>query len=78
MSLQLHKPDGRGGLVPSAPAARARDWRQDLSSRRWRPAPLGNSEMNPTSTRLAILFWVVLAAATFGLLLVGYGSHFWK
>jgi hypothetical protein len=33
--------------------------------------------MNPTSTAAAVAFWVVLAALTFALLLLGYGSHFW-
>jgi hypothetical protein len=33
--------------------------------------------MNPTSTFAAVAFWVVLAGLTFGLLLWGYGSHFW-
>jgi hypothetical protein len=46
-------------------------------SARWRVAPLGNTEMNPTSTFAAVAFWVALAALTFVLLLWGYGSHFW-
>jgi hypothetical protein len=33
--------------------------------------------MNPTSTLASVAFWVVLAGLTFGLLLWGYGSHFW-
>jgi hypothetical protein len=33
--------------------------------------------MNPTRTVVAVAFWAVLAAATFALLLWGYGSHFW-
>jgi hypothetical protein len=79
MTLQLHRPDGRGGLVPTPPPGRSRaeDWRKGLRSYRWRVAPLGNSEMNPTSTVASVAFWVVLAALTFGLLLWGYGSHFW-
>jgi hypothetical protein len=80
MTLQLHRPDGRGGLVPTPPPAghgRGEDWRKGLRSYRWRAARLRNSEMNPTSTPAAVAFWLVLAAATFGLLLVGYGSHFW-
>jgi len=79
MTLQLHRPDGRGGLVPSPPPGRSRaeDWRKSLRSYRWRAAPLRNSEMNPTSTPVAAAFWIVLASLTFGLLLLGYGSHFW-
>jgi hypothetical protein len=76
MTLQLHRPDGQGGLQP-APRTGA-DWRTDLRSRRWRAAPLRNSEMNPTSTRTAVLFWAALAGLTFVLLLVGYGTHFWR
>ena len=83
MTLQLHKPDGRGGLVPTPPPGKSRgktrteDWRASLRSGRWRAAPLRNSEMNPTSTFAAAAFWVCLAAMTFVLLLWGYGSHFW-
>jgi hypothetical protein len=33
--------------------------------------------MNPTSTIAAVVFWAGLAALTFGLLLWGYGTHFW-
>jgi hypothetical protein len=79
MSLQLHRPDGRGGLVPTPPPGRGRgeDWRASLKSPRWRVAALRNSEMNPTSTVAAVVFWVGLAALTFGLLLWGYGTHFW-
>jgi hypothetical protein len=80
MTLQLHRPDGTGGLVPTPPAGRSRaeDWRKGLRSYRWRAAPLRNSEMNPTSTLAAVTFWVVLAGLTFALLLIGYGSHFWR
>jgi len=78
MTLQLHRPDGRGGLVPTPPVKNgSEDWRKGLLSRRWRVAPLRNSEMNPTSTVAAVAFWVALAALTFALLLWGYGSHFW-
>jgi hypothetical protein len=34
--------------------------------------------MNPTSTAMAVVFWLGLAALTFGLLVVGYGTGFWK
>ncbi|MGZ6274369.1 MAG: hypothetical protein ACXWM8_08780 [Candidatus Limnocylindrales bacterium] len=83
MSLQLHRPDGSGGLVPTPPPARAgrrgrdEDWRDGLKSPRWRVPALSNSEMNPTSTLAAVAFWAVLALLTFGLLLWGYGTHFW-
>ena len=79
MSLQLHRPDGSGGLVPTPPPGRGRgeDWRNSLRSPRWRAAALRNSEMNPTSTVRAVVFWGALAFFTFVLLLWGYGTHFW-
>ncbi|HEX7431731.1 MAG TPA: hypothetical protein VF293_06015 [Candidatus Limnocylindrales bacterium] len=78
MTLQLHQPDGRGGLVPTPPAkGRGADWREGLLSRRWRAARLGNTDMNPTSSLVAVAFWLVLAGLTFALLVWGYGSHFW-
>ncbi|MBF8289902.1 MAG: hypothetical protein HW391_870 [Chloroflexi bacterium] len=82
MSLQLHRPDGKGGLEPR-PAVE-RDWRTQLRSARWGAAlsrgrlpELGNPEMNPTSVTRSVLFWLVLAAATFGTIVLGYGSGFW-
>ena len=78
MTLQLHRPDGRGGIVPTPPqTGKGEDWRKSLRSRRWRVAPLANSEMNPTPTIVSIAFWVALAGVTFALLMWGYGSHFW-
>jgi hypothetical protein len=78
MTLQLHRPDGQGGLAPTRPSADRRDdWRKTLASPRWRPARLANPDLRPTSTLVAAAFWVVLAAATMILLLAGYGSHFW-
>jgi hypothetical protein len=49
--------------VPTPPPGRGRgeDWRSSLKSPRWRVAALRNSEMN----------------LTFGLLVWGYGTHFW-
>lgn len=82
MTLQLHKPDGEGGLEPRAvtPA----DWRDQLQSPRWGTTLRGgrlpehpNPEMNPTSRFRSVLFWVALAALTFVLLVAGYGSGFW-
>ena len=83
MTLQLHRPDGEGGLEPAPPAEA--DWRTQLESTRWgsglekdRLPELKNTEMNPTSRFRSVLFWLALAAATFVLILVGYGSTFWK
>ena len=83
MSLQLHRPDGRGGVEPRRVADR--NWRNQLKSPRWgvslgrgRLPDLKNTEMNPTSTWRAVLFWLALGAATFGVLVVGYGTGFWQ
>jgi hypothetical protein len=82
MTLQLHRPDVDGELEahPSEP-----EWQTQLRSPRWgqglrrkRLPDLKNSEMNPTSTPLAIAFWVGLAVATFVLLVAGYGTGFWS
>jgi hypothetical protein len=82
MSLQLHRPDGKGGIEPRSVSDT--NWRRGLQSRRWghnrkdgRLPELKNPEMNPTSTWLAVAFWVGLAVLTFVLLVVGYGTGFW-
>lgn len=83
MSLQLHRPDGKGGLEPRPVVVR--DWRRQLRSPRWgvalnkgRLPELQNTEMNPTTAGRSIAFWLFLAAATFGVLVVGYGTGFWS
>ena len=83
MTLQLHKPDGEGGLEPVLHDDR--DWRNQLQSPRWGTAvgrkkqlpALKNPEMNPTSRFMSVLFWLGLAIVTFVILVVGYGSGFW-
>ena len=82
MSLQLHRPDGEGGLEPQPPEP---DWQAQLRSPRWgrglrrrRLPDLKNPEMNPTSTFMSVLFWLGLAAVTFVLLVLGYGTGFWR
>ncbi len=82
MSLQLHRPDGEGGLEPSPVGER--DWQDQLRSPRWggslergRLPELKNPEMNPTSVGRSVLFWLSLAAATFVILVLGYGTGFW-
>jgi hypothetical protein len=75
MTLQLHRPDGQGGIEAVPPTG---DYRKDLRSPRWNAARLANPEMNPTSRLRSALLWLVLAAATFVILLAGYGSGFWK
>jgi hypothetical protein len=83
MSLELHRPDGRGGLEPRTPADR--DWRSQLRSKRWgedlshkRLPRMKNTEMSPTGFGLSVLFWVSLAGLTFAILVVGYGTGFWQ
>jgi len=82
MSLQLHRPDGRGGIEQRP--VKEPNWRRQLLSPRWGSArkngqlpELPNREMNPTSTLLAVAFWVGLAVLTFIVLVIGYGSGFW-
>ena len=83
MSLQLHRPDGKGGIEPRG--AGEPNWRRSLQGRRWgmnrrdgQLPDMKNPEMNPTSTPMAVLFWLGLGALTFVLLVVGYGTQFWK
>jgi hypothetical protein len=83
MSLQLHRPDERGVLRPEP--GPPPDYREQLRSPRWgaalrsgRMPALKNPEMRPTSTLLAVLFWVGLAFATFVLLVLGYGIGIWQ
>jgi hypothetical protein len=74
MSMKLYRP-GPEGLEPNP--VEVRNWRRRLRSRRWNPAPLTNPELEPTSTRMAVAFWLGLAALTFLLLVVGYGLGIW-
>jgi hypothetical protein len=82
VTLQLHRPDGEGGLEPR-PVVEP-DWRTQLRSARWgsslehgRLPEIKNPEMNPTSRFRSVLFWVSLGIVTFALLVVGYGTGFW-
>jgi hypothetical protein len=83
MSLQLHRPDGKGGL--EVRAGTEQNYRSTLRSPRWGAAlrggrlpELANPEMNPTSTARSVAFWVILGLITFGLLVAGYGSGLWR
>jgi hypothetical protein len=78
MSLQLHRPDGKGGLEPRR--VEDRNWRNQLASPRWgaslrggRLPSLRNPEMNPTPVWRSVLFWLALGALTFVVLVIGYG-----
>ena len=84
MTLQLHRPDGEGGLEPVT--LDDPDWRNQLQSPRWgnalgrrkRLPDLKNPEMNPTSRFMSVLFWLGLAVVTFLILVIGYGVGFWS
>jgi len=83
MSLQLHRPDGKGGIERRT--VRDDGWRRQMRSPRWGKSlrggqlpRLANPEMNPTSTARSVLFWISLAAVTFVVLVIGYGSGFWR
>jgi hypothetical protein len=81
MSLQLHRPDGKGGL--EVRTVTDENWHNQLRSPRWGAAlrggrlpRLSNPEMNPTSTLRSALFWTVLAVITFAIIAVGYGTGY--
>lgn len=83
MSLQLHRPDRKGGL--EVRTVTDQNWRNQLRSSRWgaslkngRLPTLSNTEMNPTSTARAVAFWVGLGILTFGIIVVGYGTGLWS
>jgi len=71
----LYRPSSEGGL--EAATQETGDYRDQLVSRRWNAAPLENPEVDKTEPRLAVLAFVVLAAITLAVLIVGYGSGFW-
>jgi hypothetical protein len=74
MSLKLYRPSP-DGLEPNP--VEQRTWRSRLRSRRWKPAALSNPEMQPTSARVGVLFWIGLAALTFAILVGGYSLGIW-
>ena len=83
MSLQLHRPDGKGGLEPRTGAKQ--DWRTGLRSTRWGASldggklpELRNPEMNPSSNVRNVALWVGLALLTFLLIVAGYGVGLWR
>ncbi len=83
MSLQLNRPDGRGGIERRT--ARGDAWRKTMRSPRWGSArrggqlpALNNPEMNPAPTVVSVLFWLSLAAVTFVVLVGGYTIGLWK
>ncbi len=83
MTLQLHRPDGKGGVEPRP--VEDQNWRNQLESPRWGSALKGgqlpelkNPEMNPTSVLRSVALWLGLAAATFVVIVLGYGTGFWS
>jgi len=77
VTLKLHRPDERG-VVSARPEEKSTDWRSSLRSPRWNAAALKNPEMNLASRPASVLYWLVLGALTFGILMLGYGSGFWR
>jgi hypothetical protein len=82
MSLQLHRPDGKGGF--EVRNGNDPKWREGLRSSRWGASLKGgklpllsNPEMNPASAARSVVFWVVLAVITFGVLMLGYLPQLW-
>ena len=79
MSLQLHRPGPEGRLEPASAdqptAAVQPDYRRRLRSRRWGAAELSNPDMHVANPWLAVGLIVLLAAATFVILVLGYWSH---
>lgn len=75
MTLKLHRPDADGKLAPSP--ATADDYRTQLRSRRWDPAPLDQNEVDLPDKRLAVLAIALMALLTFGVIIVGYGLGHW-
>lgn len=80
MSLQLHRPDGKGGL--EVRPVTDKNWRNELRSPRWGSSlkggklpELSNPEMNPTSTLKSWLFWITLAILTFVIIVAGYAAQ---
>lgn len=80
MSLQLHRPDGKGGL--EVRPVTDKNWRNELRSPRWGSSlkggklpELSNPEMNPTSTLRSVLFWSALAILTFVIIVAGYAAQ---
>jgi hypothetical protein len=60
------------------------DYRDQLQASRWgkslkggRLPAMSNSEMNPTSTRKAVAFWLVLGLVTFAIVVAGYSAQIW-
>jgi len=83
MSLQLHRPDGKGGLEVKTGAQA--DWRDGLKSSRWGASlkggklpELSNPAVNPASTARSVALWVGLAVLTFVLIVAGYGVGLWR
>jgi len=83
VSLQLHRPDGKGGL--EVRPVTDHNWRNQLRSSRWGASlkggklpDLANPEMNPTSTVRSVLFWSALAVLTFLVIVVGYGVQLFR
>jgi len=83
MSLQLHRPDGHGGVEPQGTPEP--DYRTQLRNPRWGAAlkgdtlpSLANPEMRPTGILRSVMFWLSLAILTFMVIVLGYGIGLWQ
>jgi hypothetical protein len=72
----MYRPGATGGLEAAGP--QAADYREQLRSRRWNAAPLENPEVEKTDPRIAVGVLLALAAATLGILVIGYGVGLWS
>ncbi len=75
MTLKLHRPDADGKLAPSP--ATADDYRTQLRSRRWDPAPLDQNEVDLPDKRLAVVAIALMALLTFVVIVIGYALEHW-
>lgn len=78
MSLLPRRREARDAAIAATSTRRAADWRRGLRSPRWNAAPLANPEMNPTGRVRSVAMWLALGAVTFGIVLLGYGTGFWR
>ena len=74
MTLKNYRPVP-GGLEPRE--VEDTNWRRRLRSPRWRAAELKNPEGEITSPTRGALVFLALAAGTFIVLVLGYGTGFW-
>jgi hypothetical protein len=72
----MYRPGAGGGLEAAGPESG--DYRDQLRSRRWDAAPLANPEVEKTDPRIAVGALILLAVATFVIIVAGYGVGLWS